>query len=169
LQVLCRSALSGGRSGRIVEIRMLQALVQAQRQETAGALAWLEEALVLAEPEGYVRLFADEGQPLFHLLSVLSSKAHSPVSPGYLQQILAAFPSSADTLGQTGIPPGNRLTESELRTLRLLATERPIKEIAAELSVSVSTVRTYSKRIYGKLDVHSRAEAVYRAKELQLL
>lgn len=169
LQSLYRAALSGGRNGRIVEVRMLQALVQAQRKDTTGALERLEEALVLAELEGYVRLFADEGQPLFHLLSILSSKAHSPISPGYLQQILAAFPPSPDRLGQAGIPPGNRLTESEMRTLRLLATERSIKEIAAELSISVSTVRTYSKRIYNKLDAHSRAEAVYRAKELQLL
>ena len=68
-----------------------------------------------------------------------------------------------------GSLPGNILTERELRTLRLLATERSIEDIAAEMIISVSTVRTYAKRIYSKLDVHSRAEAAYRAKELKIL
>jgi LuxR family maltose regulon positive regulatory protein len=148
---------------------MLQALTRALRHDTTEALHHLEEALNLAEPEGYVRLFADEGRPLYQLLTRLSTKPLLTISADYMNTVLAAFPPSPPQAIQPGSLPGSTLTERELKTLRLLATELAIEAIAAEMIVSVSTVRTYAKRIYSKLDVHSRAEAVYRAKELKLL
>jgi LuxR family maltose regulon positive regulatory protein len=98
-------------------------------------------------------------------LTLLWTKRPSSISTDAINVILSAFPQSAIT----NVPYGGALTDSELRALRLLATEREISEIAEELSVSISTVRTYAKRIYSKLDAHSRAEAVYRARELKLL
>ena len=82
----------------------------------------------------------------------------------YVNRILAAFPPA--TRQTTLIDP---LTERELQVLRLLATEPSTQEIAAELVVSMATVRTHTKRIYSKLDAHSRLEAVQRAQELGLL
>jgi LuxR family maltose regulon positive regulatory protein len=162
---LYHSALSGGRLGRVIEIRLLQAIVQAIRQEPAKAVSHLKEALNLTEPEGYIRLFADEGPLLYQLLTRLSTKPLLSSSADYLNAILATFPQATPQVVQ----PGNTLTERELKTLRLLATELSIEAIAAEMTISASTIRTYAKRVYSKLDVHSRAEAVYRAKELKLL
>jgi LuxR family maltose regulon positive regulatory protein len=134
-------------------------------QETTHAVQRLEAALVLAEPEGYVRLFVDEGLPMYQLLMMLRTRPiSSSISVDYLNTLRDAFPRS---FHQT--PAESTLTASEYNALRLLASERSIEEIAAELSVAVSTVRTYAKRIYSKLDAHSRAEAVYRARELKLL
>lgn len=167
LERLHRVTLAGGRMGRVIEIRLLQALLHGLRQETAAALHRLEEALSLAEAEGYARLFVDEGRPLYQLLRLLSGKPTLSISPDYVRSILAAFPQARPV--QPDILPGNTLTDRELKTLQLLATELSIEDIAARMTVSVSTVRTYTKRIYSKLDVHSRAEAIYRAKELKLL
>lgn len=169
LDHLYNAAQSGGRLGRIIELKMLQALTRALRHDTTEALHYLEEALSLAEPEGYVRLFADEGRPLYQLLTRLSTKPLLTISADYMNMVLAAFPPSPPQAVQPGSLPGSTLTERELKTLRLLATELSIEAIAVEMIVSVSTVRTYAKRIYSKLDVHSRAEAVYRAKELKFL
>jgi LuxR family maltose regulon positive regulatory protein len=169
LKRLYSMALSGGRMGRVIEVCLLQALIQALRTEITRALLRLEEALNLAEPEGYVRLLADEGWPVYRLLTLLLTKPLAAVSVDYTRTLLAAFPQAVGQSGQASSLIGSALTGRELRTLRLLAAELPIEEIAAEMTVSVSTVRTYAKRIYSKLDVHSRAEAVYRAKALKLL
>lgn len=169
LEHLHSAALSGERIGRVIEICLLQALMHALRQKTAEALKRLEEALNSAEPEGYVRLFADEGLPLYRLLTLLLTKPLSLVSTDYVHAILAAFPMSVRQSIQASSLAGTTLTERELKALRLLATELSIEDIATEMIISVSSVRTYAKRIYSKLNVHSRAEAVYRAKELKLL
>jgi LuxR family maltose regulon positive regulatory protein len=148
-----------------MEIVALKAMVHVIKQETREALDCLSQTLTLAEPEGHIRLFVDEGAPMISLLTLLLTKRPSSISTDAINVILSAFPQSAIT----NVPYGGALTDSELRALRLLATEREISEIAEELSVSISTVRTYAKRIYSKLDAHSRAEAVYRARELKLL
>jgi LuxR family maltose regulon positive regulatory protein len=165
-----QAAISGGRMARIVESAVLRALLLAARQESSGALKQLQEALSLAEPENYVRLFVDEGRPMYQLLMTLRTRPiSSSISADYLNTIRDAFPLSVRQSVSQGSLTGVKLTKSESNTLRLLASERSIEEIAAELSVAVSTVRTYSKRIYSKLDAHSRAEAVYRARELNLI
>jgi LuxR family maltose regulon positive regulatory protein len=170
LQRLYEAALAGGRTGRVIEIRMLQALAQYMRQDTVTALRYLEAALTLAEPEAYIRLFVDEEPLLYPLLTTLRTRPVSAtISLDYLDTLHDAFPRSVRLFAVEGSPVGSELTESERNALRLLASDRSIEEIAVELSVAVSTVRTYAKRIYSKLDVHSRAEAVYRARALKLL
>jgi LuxR family maltose regulon positive regulatory protein len=170
LQNLYQAALAGGRMSRILEIHILHALLHTINQETTHAVQRLEAALVLAEPEGYVRLFVDEGLPMYQLLMMLRTRPiSSSISVDYLNTLRDAFPRSFHQTPAESALIGSTLTASEYNALRLLASERSIEEIAAELSVEVSTVRTYAKRIYSKLDAHSRAEAVYRARELKLL
>jgi LuxR family maltose regulon positive regulatory protein len=133
------------------------------------ALAPLERALTLAEPEGYVRSFVDEGPPMAGLLKQLHRKG---VAADYVAQILAAFedatkeeepaPSRAEGL----VEP---LSKRELEVLRLLGTELNGPEIARELVVSLNTMRTHTKNIYSKLGVNNRRAAVRRAEELDLL
>lgn len=167
LERLHGAAQAGGRTGRVIEVRVLQALLYALRQEATQATNRLAEALSLAD--GHVRLFVDEGRPAHRLLTLLLTHPSLSVSSDYVRTILAAFPRSLTGSGQAALLPGNALTKRERETLRLLATELSMAEIAAAMTVSVSTVRTYAKRIYSKLSVHSRAEAVYRARELKLL
>lgn len=92
LDRLQQSALAGGRTGRVMEVQLLQARLHALRQETTAALNRLEAALSLAEPEGYVRLFVDEGAPVFHLLALLAAQPRLTVSLETVQTLLAAFP-----------------------------------------------------------------------------
>ena len=110
-----------------------------------------------------------EGLPLYRLLTLLSTRFLSSISADYVKALLNAFPPSVRKSASPADIPGNTLTTRELKTLRLLATELSVEEIASEMTISASTVRTYAKRIYSKLDAHSRTEAVYRAKVLKLL
>ena len=163
LQLLARLLLAaedGGRRGRVIEILALQALAQGALGHTKQALIPLERALYLAEPEGYIRLFVDEGGPMAKLLH--QAESHG-IAPDYVSQLLAASEIKTDDEGL--VEP---LSDRELEVLRLLSTDLSAPEIAAELVVSVNTVRTHIKHIYSKLDVHSRYEAVQRAKELGL-
>jgi LuxR family maltose regulon positive regulatory protein len=158
---LLQAAEDGGRTARVIEILVLQALALEVQGEEEEALAALERALSLAEPEGYVRTFVDEGEPMVKLLR--QAKAHG-IAPDYASQLLDAF--EVETEDEGLVEP---LSDRELEVLRFLNTDLSAPEIAAELVVSVNTVRTHIKRIYSKLDVHSRYEAVERAKELNLL
>jgi LuxR family maltose regulon positive regulatory protein len=171
LERLLREAEAGGRGGRVVQILTLQALVlQAQNREP-DAVATLRRALALAEPEGYVRTFADEGVPMVALLEqyLRARKAEPPsaggdASPEYVSRLLMA-------LGHTS-PAGMRvepISEREIEVLRLLASGTPNREIAAKLFVSVDTVKSHLKHVYNKLGVHSRTQAVARARELDLI
>jgi LuxR family maltose regulon positive regulatory protein len=131
----------------------------------AGALASLHRAAVLAEPEGYVRIFIDEGPPMAALLK-LAAKPRNASS--YVRRLLAAVVTveGPSTVGQPLIEP---LSERELEVLRLLGSELDGPEIARELTVSLATVRTHTRNIYAKLGVNSRTAAVRRAAELDLL
>jgi LuxR family maltose regulon positive regulatory protein len=169
LQRLLTAAQAGERVGRVIEIYWLQALTYGLQQEPTQALRYLEKALSLAEGANYVHLFVAEGWPAYQLLTLLSAKPTASISNEYIKTILAAFPQSIRQSRQTELLPQNALTKRELKTLQLLASELSFEAIAHEMSVSLSTVRTYAKRIYSKLAVHSRAEAVYQAKERKLL
>ena len=120
----------------------------------------LERALTLAEPEGYVRIFIDEGPTMAALLA-----AEHRVAPSYVRRLQTAFNRPADNQ-QTLIEP---LSDREREVLRLLATDLSGPQIARELVVSLNTVRTHTKSIYAKLAVNSRREAVRRGDELDLL
>jgi LuxR family maltose regulon positive regulatory protein len=178
LEHLLQAAEDGGRTGRVVEILSLQALAHAALGDKQQALISLERSLSLAEPEGYIRLFVDEGAPMAKLLSQAASRGIAPV---YVGKLLAAFEIETNDEGRRTKesvpsfvlrPPSplvDPLSDRELEVLRLLNTDLSAPEIADELVVSANTVRTHIKRIYSKLDVHSRYEAVARAKELGLL
>ncbi len=130
-----------------------------------AALVPLERALALAEPEGYVRVFVDEGPGMAALLQAASKRG---IAPGYLQRLLTDFGTAAGEprARQNLIEP---LSERELEVLRLLATDLDGPAIASQLVVSLNTMRTHTKSIYTKLGVNNRRAAVHRAGELALL
>jgi len=172
LDRLLQAAQAGGRVAWVIGILVLRAVAFQAQGDVAQAMVSLERALSLAEPEGYVRVFVDEGPAMAELLRYAASRG---VAPGYVSKLLAAF--DVSEYGGTGeILPCPRtqslidpLTERELEVLRLLVTHLSSSEIAQELFIAASTVRSHVKSIYGKLDVHKRRDAVQRAKELGLL
>jgi LuxR family maltose regulon positive regulatory protein len=172
LERLLQAAEEGKRMGSVIEILALLALAHAAQGDISLALVSLERALTLAEPEGYVRLFVDEGEAMRWLIEKQSRNRDHPLS-GYVNKLLAAFsqPEAAAKLAITQqksdmIEP---FSERELDVLRLLRTDLNGPEIARELVVSLSTVRTHTQNIYAKLGVNNRRAAVRRAKELDLL
>lgn len=172
---LLNAAEAGGRMRSVIELLLLQARIDHRCTDTPAALAALERALTLAEPEGYMRVFLDEGAELAPLLR------RAAVSGGvraFAEELLAAFAAESqvmDAAPHTPAPPATALplieplSQRELEILRLFATELSGPEIAQSLVIALSTVRTHTKSIYGKLNVSSRRAAVKRAGELGLL
>jgi LuxR family maltose regulon positive regulatory protein len=156
-----------GWRGRGIEFLVLQSLaLQAQGQNEA-AMTSLEKALSLAEPEGYIRTFIDEGKAMEELLHQASS---ADIAKVYVNKLLVAFEpvttKEQKVTTQWLIEP---LTVRELQVLRLLGTELSGPEISHELLVSLNTMRTHTKNIYSKLDVSNRRAAIHRAEELNLV
>ena len=167
LERLLQGAETGGRTGSVIEILVLQALAHEMRGDFPAALVPLERALTMAEPEGYVRIFVDEGAPMAALLQAAAKRR---VAFDYVQRLLAAFGGAEDR------PPARQavgkvepLSERELDVLRLLGTDLDGPDIASQLMVSLNTMRTHTKSIYAKLGVNNRRAAVRRAEELELL
>jgi len=152
--------------GSAIEILLLQALAFQAQGDMPGALFPLERALALAEPQGYVQIFVNEGPPM---LQLLFAAAAGGIMPDYTGRLLNQFP-TAPAPSHT-LPPAltDPLSEREREVLRLLATELSGPEIAGELLISLNTLRTHTKNIYSKLDVNNRRSAVRRAEELHLL
>jgi LuxR family maltose regulon positive regulatory protein len=166
LQRMLEAAMTAGRVGNSIEILGLQALAFQMEGDTDHALSALEQALSLAEPEGYVRIFVDEGEPMARLLRRALDRG---ISPGYTGRLLAACgesPQPATPAAQALVEP---LTERELEVLRLIAAGLSNREIAQELVVAVSTVKSHINHIYGKLDARSRIQAVTKAQALDLI
>ena len=168
LERLLKTAEEGRRMGSVIDILVLQALAYQAQGEIRLALAPLERALTLAEPEGYFRIFVDEGAPMEALLKKM--KADDEIIMEYVGRLLATFadkerhPSSL--ICQPLVDP---LSKRECEVLKLLTTELSGPEIARELMVSMNTIRTHTKNIYSKLGVNSRRDAVEQAKELELI
>jgi LuxR family transcriptional regulator, maltose regulon positive regulatory protein len=165
LDRLLQAAEHGGRTGSSIEILVLQALANDVRGDMRAALVPLERALTLAEPEGYIRVFVDEGP---RMGTLLQGAAKARITPGYVQRLLSHFDAA------TGVPHARQnliepLSGRELEVLRLLATDLDGPAIASQLMVSLNTMRTHTKSIYTKLGVNSRRAAVHRAVELALL
>lgn len=166
LDRLLGAAQAEGRTGVQIEALALQALARSERGERAGALTALERALRLAEPEGYVRLFADLGLSMAWLLQ----EAHSrDVMPDYVETLLAAF--GADLTSAAPPEPAlpEPLTPREREVLNLMAAGLTNREIAEALVISPGTVKKHAGNIYGKLGVGNRTEAAAKARELDLL
>jgi len=179
LERLLQAAEAGGRMGSVIEILVVQALAFQAQGNVSQALASLERALALAEPEGYIRIFVDEGEAMRLLILdfrfSIEKQAPQDAHPlrGYVERLLAAFPqpreanpiSKIQNLKSETIEP---LSERELEVLKLLGTELSGPEIAHKLIVSLNTLRTHTKNIFNKLGVNNRRAAVHRAEELNL-
>lgn len=175
LERLLQEAKEKARLKSMVEILVLRALASRARNDMSAALVALERALSLAGPEGYVRIFVDEGPSMAELLHKLRARDSVPRTKEYIHTLLEAFENPKNDKGrQPGLvvtPPSmvESLSERELQVLIMLRTELSGPEIAHELSVSLNTVRTHVKNIYSKLGVNNRRAAVRRAQELDLL
>jgi LuxR family maltose regulon positive regulatory protein len=177
LDRLLQAAEDGRRMGSVIEILVLQALAYQAEGDITPALMSLERALTLAEPEGYVRIFVEEGKPMADLLTRVGENwssflAKQVVSPQTL--IEPEVRPAKDMLDEPESRPTRlslveTLSKRELEVLRLLRTDLNGPEIARELVVSLSTVRTHTQNIYTKLGVNNRRAAIRRAEELHLL
>ena len=143
-----------------------------QREQAVGTLT---RTLTLAEPEGYIRTFVDEGAAMGELLSAtLEARqrghpvAATPIAARYLAKLLAilAQESAAPGAGERLSDP---LTERELEVLALVAAGKSNVEIASSLFVSLSTIKTHINNLYRKLEARSRTQAIARARELDLI
>ena len=162
---LLEAAENADREGSVIEILVLQALAHRAIGHTEEAPRPLQRALAQAEPEGYCRLFVDEGEPMAALLRAADDAG---ILPQYVRKLMSAFRRAGGPAvgGQPVDPP---LSERELHVLRLLASELTGPQIARELFISLNTLRTHTKHVFGKLAVTSRAAAVRRAETLGLL
>jgi LuxR family maltose regulon positive regulatory protein len=165
LERLLGAAEGASRTGSSNEILVLQALALQARGQTALAGVPLGRSLVRCEPEGHIRLFTDEGEPMAILLK---EAAKQGVVPGYVRRLRRAFGSAEGSAVGTG-PDIAPLSEREIQVLRMLSTELTGPQIARELFVSLNTLRTHTSHIFDKLSVNSRVRAVRRARETGLL
>jgi LuxR family maltose regulon positive regulatory protein len=182
--------------GSVIEMGMLQALALRLSGQSAAARRTIGRILALAQPEGYIRLFVDEGAPMQGLIveykAQIASSRPSTYWSAYLDQLLAAFEKPSPTAGKLAAAPAGRqglieadpassrqkaqvvdlvepLTSRELEVLRLMADGLSNSAIAQQLVVSVGTVKSHLKHIYSKLGVESRTQAVAQARNLSLL
>jgi len=167
LMRLLEAAELGQRNGSVIEILILQALLQRVLNNTGSGLVALQRALGLAEPEGYSRIFIDEGAPMKELLA----KTHTQNGAStYVNTLLATFENNQSTprltSSQSLIEP---LSERELEVLQLIADGLSNREISERLYLALSTVKGHNRNIFDKLGVKRRTEAVARANELDLL
>jgi LuxR family maltose regulon positive regulatory protein len=170
LDRLLQDAEAKARMGSALEILVLQALAMEAQGNRTSALSTLERALILAEPEGYIRLFVDEGEPMRALLRLAHTRSRVP---GYVATLLNAFGeqhiSELPSTSARTSPLAEPLTEREREVLHLLLAGASNREIARRLIVSVNTVKRHVYNLSGKLGVQSRAQATARARSLNLL
>jgi LuxR family maltose regulon positive regulatory protein len=155
-----------GRRKAVLEILILKALIYQAQDRIPQADLVLERALQLAQEAGYVRVFLDEGPPLERLLRRAASR---DVAPVYARKLLAALVVPQEEPHSLAQPLADPLSEREIEVLRLLATSASGPEIAGDLVIAISTFRSHTKSIYGKLDVNRRSDAVSRARQLGLI
>lgn len=167
-----RDELSGNLD-RVLAILVLRAVILQARGNTSEALSVLKQALGMAEPEGYTRLFVDTGLPMAHLLQRAAAQG---IFPQYIHRLLAAFGTQSEETSASGNRPGavaqpllELLHEREYEVLRLIALGRSNQEIARILVISQGTVKTHINNIFRKLDVRTRTQALARSRELRLL
>jgi LuxR family maltose regulon positive regulatory protein len=169
LERLGHAAATGARTGNLIEILTLQALAHEARGDVARALEPLERALALAEPEGYVRTFAGEGAPMARLLAEASARGLVPAYTGRLLAELDAAPAPSGRPADPAAALAEPLSQREREVLRLIAEGHSNREIADRLFLAVDTVKGHNRRIFAKLDVQRRTEAIARAREIGLL
>ena len=171
LEPLLPPAEAAGGLLRVIEVCLLKSLAWQVWGDLPAALSALERALTLAEPEGYMRLFLDEGPPAARLLYRAAERG---IRPAYAGRLLAAFPEAGAAFtprGPSASPSRlvEPLSERERQILQLIAAGMTNKEIAHKLVLSVNTVKVHTHNIYGKLSVSNRTQALAKARELGLL
>ena len=154
-----------------LQIMILQALALQAHGDLDQAVQLLGEALALAAPGGFIRIFVDEGLPMAQLLSETAVRG---IMPDYCGQLLAVFAAEGQKIEkETYLPPAQSLTdpltERELEILHLIDAGLKNKEIAEQLVISLNTVLYHIKNIYSKLGVNKRTQAIARAKELNVI
>ena len=179
LDRLRAAAVAQDRGGSVIEAGALRALALAACGQDADAVNALADVLTLACPQGYVRVFTDEGPPMARLLGRLvaaqrADQAAAEVPFGYLARLQRAFgagPPSPGSGRDTAAVPGivDPLTSRELEVLTMLAAGRSNQAIAGELVVTLDTVKKHVSHILDKLGAANRTEAVARARELRLI
>jgi len=165
LERLLALAESQKRTGSVIEILLTQALISQAQGNQPDALTAIERVLTLAEPEGYLRIFTDEGEAMRTLLE----KSLSNRSSNYAKKLLSSFPQHQSKPQNHKSNIVDPLSERELEVLKLLRSELSGPEIAERLIVSLNTLRTHTKNIFNKLGVNNRRAAIRRAEELDLL
>jgi LuxR family maltose regulon positive regulatory protein len=159
-------------TSRAIQILILQAVAFEAGGEPSQAMSALEQALAVAEPGGFVRIFVDEGPSMARLLYGAASRG---IAPDYARRLLAAFPMiEPEQAGPSRIQAHEPeliepLSEREREVLQLVAEGLTNREIADRLFLSLNTVKAHTRNIYGKLNVHSRTQAIARSQELGLL
>jgi LuxR family maltose regulon positive regulatory protein len=173
LERLLTAAEEGGRAGSTIEILLLQSLVRRAEGDLRGAMQPLARALSLAEPEGFLRVFVDEGGPLRELLRYAVVRGLGGASA---TRVLSAFEPAASPTAREATPRGAAvpvaapaLTARELEVLRLIAAGLRNQEIADRMAVAPATVKRHVANAYGKLGARHRTEALARARELRVL
>jgi len=171
LERLLKAAEEGGRVGSRIEILIVQALACHAQGNHEVALIKLQQALGLAKPEGYVRRFLDEGLGMRELLQEASTHK---IDPDYTCKLLAAFNvKKLENEEKPDLPPAQSLIEPlsqrELKILALIAQGLSNREIGERLFLALDTIKGYNRNLFDKLQVHSRTEAIARARELGLL
>ena len=172
LEWLTEQSKMGGRTARLIEILILQALALQARGEKETAVSTLEQALTLAEPYGFIRAFVDEGSSMARLLYEALSQGNTS---DYVRQLLAAFPVSEPEKNTSPQPVNSEfawiepLSEREVEVLQLIAEGLTNKEISTRHYLALNTVKTHTRNIYSKLGVNSRIQAVAKARDLKIL
>lgn len=169
LSRLQQAAEAEGRGRSVIEILILQALARQAQGDLEGATAVLDQALTLAEPERYVRLFVDEGAAIRPLLAACLTRG---AASEYTTRLMQAIDPTPDT--DAAPPDPNQLlieplSEREIEVLALLGDGMTNQAIADELVIALSTVKKHVNNILGKLHVGNRTQAVSRAQALNIL
>jgi LuxR family maltose regulon positive regulatory protein len=167
VQRLQDAAEVSSRTGQLIAVLTVKALVLSARSDEQAALATLLQALALAEPQGFMRTFIDEGAPVQALLARLPRT--NPMMIAYIDRLLAAFQPTAGKAAPSRTAPDGPLSEREITVLRLMADGLSNQEIANQLVVSLNTVKSHIKHIYLQLGVHTRTQAVAQARQHGLL
>ena len=171
LDRLLKAAEAGGRTGSVIEILVLQAIAYHAHGDLPVALKPLQKALTLGEPEGYVRMFLDEGSSMMDMLCEASARK---IMPDYTDKLLAAFEAERqNSEDKPDVPPAQSLIEPlsqrELKILQLIAQGLSNREIGERLFLALDTIKGHNRKIFDKLQVQSRTEAIARARESGLL
>lgn len=161
-----KSADADGRTMRVMEALLLQAIVFHTQGDLERSLDALDQALDIPRQGHYIRLFLDEGKPMVALLQLAVSKKIHPDEAKRLLRIFDSVQEKSTIANQPLIEP---LSERELEVLQYLATGMSNQAIADQLSVSLAAVKWHARNIYGKLEVNNRTQAVARARELGVL